>query len=346
MTRRLHVAALLGLALASACSLQTEPLAGSGPTGPMGPQGAEGPAGPTGPAGPGAPHPMAIGTYNIEAVRATTVNTGDSVKIQCGGSSCSAANPGYVVMNGATTAGKLTSFTVTSDVSLRLTGINWGLDSKGDLTGGLARLLYVNDHGTLRTCVAYLGGRHAVRPTDTSATPAALMDAEQILCDTTVVSAANTALEFGYVRWDFDDTGGAAENLFIVQAGINDVVTGQSADGLWQPWNPREVNSGWDSQGTSVTSARWTQSGRTIHVVVDRMTGVSDSAATTVYLPSKTAYAESVAAGLCLDNGTTQPTTLRMDTQAGFGVGIFYPGMGGGELDRVRYKAAEHCCLL
>jgi len=272
--------------------------------------------------------PLKIGTYNINLVRATTSATGDSIKIQCGGSACSQTNPGFVVMP-STTAGALTVFRITSDVTINLTGATWGADTAGDLTGRILRALFINDNGTLRTCVALLGGRDTVLTTDTNATASNVDQPEEILCNTAVGSATNTVLEFGYFRTDFDDTGGSSENLNIVQSGVNDVVTGKSADGLWQPWNPTFV--GFSSNPPS-PYIKWTQIGKQVTLLCNTSTGVSNSVLFWLTAPTQ-GSSSNVARGSLgryADNGVSSYGTgvvllagssnsLRLDTPSGGG---------------------------
>lgn len=228
--------------------------------------------------------PQRVGVYNIELVRATTTNSGDSLKVQCGGAACSTTNPGFVVMNG-TTAGVITTFIVTSDVTQLLTGATWGIGGTGDITGALIRAIFVNDNGTLRTCFAYLGGRNTVLTTDTNATQASVNLPEEILCNTAVASSTNTALDWGFARANFDDTGGTSEDLWAVQSGVNDVVTGVTADGFWQPWNPSAT--GFTSSPTPDIK-KWTQNGANITFTVSWAASTSNSTSLGFTVPIKT----------------------------------------------------------
>ena len=231
-------------------------------------------------------YPQNVGVYNLELVRATTTNTGDSLKVQCGGAACSATNPGFVVMNG-TTAGTLTTFTVTADVTQLLTGATWGIGGSGDITGALIRALFVNDNGTLRTCFAYLGGRDTVLTTDTNATNASVDLPEEVLCNTAVASSTNTVLDWGYARADFDDTGGAAEDLWAVESGINDVVTGKTADGLYQRYN--QVVTGFSANPNyPAANQLFSQDGQMVTIVsYSSANGTSNATTFTLQAPSK-----------------------------------------------------------
>jgi hypothetical protein len=229
------------------------------------------------------------GAYNIGLARATTTNAGDSIKVQCGEASCSASNPGIVVIGDSTTAGVNQVFYITSDVTILLTGAHWDMNLTGDVNGVILRTLFINDFGTLRTCVARVGGRHTVLKTDTNATQASVNLPEEILCNTAVSSSSNTALEFGYFRANFDDTGGVAENLWAIQTGLNDVVVGQSADGISQPYNP--LQTGGTSPG--VNTVRWSQIGEDIFISAD-INITSTTTTYTVTTPTKSNAAAEV----------------------------------------------------
>ena len=255
------------------------------------------------------------GVYNLNIKSATTTNANDSVTVECGNEACSATNPGFVVMNSGT-VGDLVVFRITADVTQLLTGAHWGIGTTGDITGALIRALFVNDNGTLRTCWAYLGGRKTVLTTDTNATHASVNLPEEVLCNTAVASATNTVLEYGFMRSNFDDTGGAAEDLWANQTGVGDFVTGKTADGLWQPWNP--VFTGFSADPTGQTT-RWTQVSRIITAkFIKGSNGTSDATGFTVSLPAKAFGGDdgSLATEL-VDNGANLTTPGWCLTSAG-----------------------------
>jgi len=197
---------------------------------------------------------------------------------------------------------------------LNLTGTHFGAGTNGDITGGLLRAILVNDNGTLRYCAGYLGGRETVVTTDTTATATSATTPESLFCNTVVGSATNMAVEIGYVRADFDDTGGAAEDLWTIQTGVDDVVNGKTADGLWQPWQPAE--SGF-SVAPSGGATRWTQWGLTVEVTYNRTTaGTSNATTYTFSMPVKANSAWVQVGGWVTDNGTEATTSLRFDASA------------------------------
>lgn len=258
--------------------------------------------------------PVNVGTYNISIKRGQTSVAGDSVEIECGDATCSATNPGYIVLNGAT-AGQTSIFKITNDILINLTGATWGAGGTGDLTARILRVLFVNDDGTLKTCVALVGGRTTILTTDSSATQASINLSEEVLCNSAISSATNTVYEVGYVVSDFDDTGGSSEDLNTIQSGVNDVVTGVSPDGIWQPWNP--AFSGFSSNPT-ITSARWTQVGRVIILNFIR-TGSGTSNATTFAMtgPVDSRVVSKAVFGNHVDGGTAQTAAGIVKTDLG-----------------------------
>lgn len=265
---------------------------------------------------------------NIAIVRATTTNTGDSIKITgADGTALSPSNYGWVTLPDPTNQGRLVTFSVTADVTLLLTGCTWGNAGLGDLTGAILRVLACNDNGTLRWGVAFLGGRSTLLFSDTNATQANVNLPEEVLTDVAVASATNSCREVGYFRADFDDTGGAAEDLWTVQNGVGDVVTGGNADGLWRAWNP--VFTGFDvGQSQTTTRAVWTQIGRTIHLSYDRNAlGTSSATSLTCNAPAKALVTSNGQSGIVsrtTNNSIALTTTGRVDTAVGSVTLSFY----------------------
>lgn len=223
---------------------------------------------------------------NLNVQTATTTDTGDSIKVECGNESCSATNYGFIWMRSAT-SGDLTKFTITADVTILNTGATFGKDGQGDITGALLKVFLVNDNGTLRTCTGYQGGRTVVVTTDTTATPASANTPESLLCDTAVGSATNTIYEIGYTRSDFTDTGGASENLWANQTGVDDIVTGPNVSyGVYQPCTTTYTGF---SSDPPTTNCQWTQDGNIAHMILETGNGTSDAATFYFTLPTKAA---------------------------------------------------------
>lgn len=240
--------------------------------------------------------------HNLAIVRATTTNAGDSVKLtSADGSALSSTNYGTAWLPSTSTPGLLTKFTFTGDTTMLLSGMTpWG-DGLGNLTGAILRILLVNDNGTARLAAAYLGGRTTLLTTDTTATPASVTLPEHVLCNVAISSASNTCREIGYVRLDFTDS----TNVVAIQTGVNDVVTGQNADGRWQPWVPNY---------TGFSSAPTDQANKTLFCQIGSLIyfknlvnsgGTSNSTLFKFTLPAKSRYTTVQALPVGIDNGTT-----------------------------------------
>ena len=193
---------------------------------------------------------------NIGFVAATTTNANDSIKVTgANGTALSTTNPGYVRMLSAT-SGLVTTFTVTADVTILLTGAHWGFGTKGDLTSQALSVLAINSAGTLRWGVALHGGVSVVLDADDSATPTDIN-----LWDEVLVSAALTAdsyaLHLGHFFASFDDTGGAAEDLWAVASGVGSIVLGSNIHYLrQQKFNAAEVTSTGDVAALTFSNLR------------------------------------------------------------------------------------------
>lgn len=213
---------------------------------------------------------------NLTLVNATTSTTDDSVKIQCGSSACSATNPGFITLL-STTSGQMTLFKVTSDVTIKITGASFDLLS--NLTGVLLKVFAVNDAGTLKWCVGRLGRYGTVTTSNTTATPASANLSDEYLCNS-AISGSNTIQEIGYVRGDFTVSGA----VWDLQTGTDDIVTGQSSDGIWQPYSLSCTGFSAAMSGT----LKWTQIGYTIHTAfVWGSGGTSNSTSFSCTLPAK-----------------------------------------------------------
>src|SRR3990167_4394175 len=164
---------------------------------------------------------------NLAIVNATTTNAADSIKITgSDGTALSAANYGWVTLPSATT-GRLVTLSVTADVTILITGAHWGFDTKGDLTDYLLYVYAVNDAGTLKWGVGAKPNRLIVADADDTATPASVNAYEKVLMNSALTGAADAnARVIGWFKANFDDSGGAAADLWAIQTGIGDINTG------------------------------------------------------------------------------------------------------------------------
>jgi len=250
---------------------------------------------------------------NLSLAVATTTNANDSIKITgADGVALASDNVGHVTLMDAA-AGTYSSFQITSDVTIDLTGAHWENGTRGDLTDAILRVLAINNNGTLIWGVALLGGRATILSTDMSTTTTNITKAEYVLINTGTPNASNWCRELGWFRANFDDTSGAAEDLWAVQTGVGDLNLG-SADGHWQPYNTTEVGF---SGTPTYTTLRFTQIGRQIFGEID-MTGTSDTTGFVLSLPTDARLATFGAAGWAQDASSTVTNgTMAWRTTAG-----------------------------
>ncbi len=240
---------------------------------------------------------------NITLVNATTTTANDTIRIRCGSASCSATNPGLVVLQSAT-VGDITTFPVTADVDLKISGAQWMIGgTDNDVTGAIVKVFAANDNGSLRFCAGYLSGRNSFLTTDTTSTQTNVDSPEELYCNTAVGSASNTVADLGWVRANFT----FSTKVWALQTGVNDINLG-SADGYWQPF--KSLFTGFSAPPTSGT-LRWTQHDRLITVAVFGQTsGTSNATTFTQTAPVKNAFTSAQnAISFYVDNGANVLST-------------------------------------
>lgn len=242
--------------------------------------------------------------YNLSIQKATTTNTNDSFKITgFDGTALSSTNTAWVDLPDPANPGRLKRFAITADVTVKISGATWGIPA--NVTGAILRISACNDNGTLRWCIAYSGNLTTFTTTNTTSTPTSATNPESVLCNSAVVSSTNSNRELGYVIADFTQS----TAVWAIETGVFAVITGQSPDGIWQPWS---ITFTGFSVNPTVTTARWTQVGFRILVEFNHnAAGTSNATTLTMGLPIKAKNAViGVARGE--DNGTfgTAPALL------------------------------------
>lgn len=226
------------------------------------------------------------------------------------GTSLSSSNILSVTLPGSTN-GQTETLEQTSDITIDIQGYHAGVGTKGDITSALLRVYAINDSGTLKFGVGYQGGLREIKTSHSGTTATGLTDPEDVLVNSTL-TGTSPAIEVGYLVCDFDDTGnGSGEDFWD----ITSMHPGESADGIWQPFNT--IFAGFSSDPT-VTESKFTQVGRLIHAVCLQTGGTSNTTTFTMTGPVKSQVAELNLAGLVTDNGATSPTEEgRVDTASG-----------------------------
>lgn len=223
---------------------------------------------------------------NFALMNATVTNSNDAIKVTGQDAALGVSNPAYIALRSTVTAGRKVLLAATADVTIGLTGAHWGAGGKGDLSGAFLRVYAINDAGTLKFGVGLVGGRESILNTDSSATGASVTTPEMLLVNTTLSAGTWPCREIGYFYVNFDDTGGAAEDLWAVQTGTSQLVVGRSPDGIWQPYNGTFGGFDTGQPLPTWTTLMWTQFGKTIDVRGDRnANGTSNATTFTFTLP-------------------------------------------------------------
>lgn len=200
-------------------------------------------------------------------------------------------NRGYVWLRSATD-GSIIRGVLTANVSIVLTGAHWGLDTQGDTTNSILRVYAINDGNTANGFtptwgVGYQGGFQYIRNTQDNTTATSITLPENILVNANVATDNSPMTDVGYILANFDDTGGASENIWAIQ----NTHPSESADGLWQPWN---ITYAGFSANPSGGSARWTQVGKTVTVLHGANNGTSNATSFTLSVPVKASVGDNI----------------------------------------------------
>jgi hypothetical protein len=171
----------------------------------------------------------------LEGVNAGVLNIGiditDSTRVTLVGSTgsvLSSSNSGKVVINETSDAGSLLTYTLTSSQSVLLTGAHWGFDGEGDLTDYPLWLIFIDTGSTVVLGVTAEGGKESVTSSDCKTAPGDVTSRSHVLVSS-AVSGTSNVLYFGWVKANFDDSGGASENLWTLQSGAGDVNLGATS---------------------------------------------------------------------------------------------------------------------
>ncbi len=227
----------------------------------------------------------------------TTTTTNDSVKLTSeDGTALSSSGPILgVTLPSHSQLGRRVDFTLTADITLKISGAHWGYGTTGNVTGMVLRGGLINDGGATPALALMLVGRETVKDTVCFTTATSVNASERVLVSRAIASGTWPFTELFHVFVDFNDTG----DIYTVQSGIGSVVIGKSADGIFQPWNPTFTGF---SVNPTVSVARWCQTGLLITQELQLGGGTSNNAAFTATAAVK---ALSVLKTVCpvVDNG-------------------------------------------
>jgi hypothetical protein len=206
----------------------------------------------------------ARGMFNLGLANATTTNASDSIKVQGADAALSATNPLYVNLPTVSSPGRMTRFSATADVTINLTGAHWGLGTNGDFTDIILRVYAINDNGTLKWGVSNKGGLRSIADTAASTTATNINTQPEMLVNSALSSGTWPCREVGWFLGDFDDTGGAAEDLWAVQTGAGEIMVGVPAP-VSTDWEDITITCG-VTGGTTVVTAKSRHDGPNLEV--------------------------------------------------------------------------------
>lgn len=189
---------------------------------------------------------------NLGLAAATTTTSNDSIKIQGAAATLSASSPLIAVIPNSSTAGLLSTLVATSDVTIKLTGAHWGLGTNGDFTDVILRVYAINDAGTLKWGVSNRGGYKTITTALSSITATDINLQTEMLVNS-ALSATSTCFEVGWFLADFDDTGGAAEDLWVVQTAAGEIQVGMPAP-VYTDWQTLTLTTGLTGGSHTVTA--------------------------------------------------------------------------------------------
>jgi len=167
------------------------------------------------------------GAVNVGLFQATTTNANDSYKVSSSsGAPLSPSNKAIFYINSLNTPGQLSRLVLTQDVVIDLTGAHFSRQDPLDFSDMKLVAYAINDGGTApKIGIATVSQFNVIVLADSTATPGSITTGSQILVNSTL-SGSSPAIMLGYILSDFDDTGGAAENLWVVKSGLGNVLLG------------------------------------------------------------------------------------------------------------------------
>lgn len=161
--------------------------------------------------------------FDLGLAAAQTSVAADSIKItHSNGSALASTNPAISYVNSTSSPGQITKFTKTSDTTIDLTGAHWGYGTTGDITDMRLFVYEINDAGTQKFGVAISPYLTSVSSSDDETTATSVTSSEKVLVNS-ALSASSSCRLIGWVKANFDDTGGSSEDLWAVQTSLDDI---------------------------------------------------------------------------------------------------------------------------
>ena len=139
------------------------------------------------------------------------------------GTALSATNLGQIVLNDTDNAGQMLKYSLSANLSVALTGGTFGYAS--DLTDHPMWIYLIDDNGSIKIGVGPQGGRESVASADCKTTIGDCTARTNLIVDTAISGQSNCYL-LGWVKTNYDHTGGASEKLWTFQTSQGDVNIG------------------------------------------------------------------------------------------------------------------------
>lgn len=206
-----------------------------------------------------------------------------TLRIRSASGNLSSTSPLHIVLP-STTAGLLSMFSATANVDIVLTGAHWGLGTKGDFSDVELCVYAINDTGALKWGVSLDGAKTTIASADSDTTATNITAKGDMLVSSALNSGTWPCVRVGWVKADFDDTGGASEDIWDIQTGVGDINVGVPlpTSTPWTSYTPNTVALG----TVTVDAAQWRRNGPDMEIQA-RITGGTMVAATAaVDLPS------------------------------------------------------------
>jgi hypothetical protein len=162
-----------------------------------------------------------VGLYNLAL---STGADATQLKLSGGaGAALSATNPGYAVIE-SNTAGTLTTFRVTADITIDLTGADWGRSGYGDFTDVLLAFYVIDDgSGTFKIGIGMDPVLRTINDTDTSITASNIDAHSDLLVNAALESGTWICKRVGWFYAAYTDSG----DEWAIQTDAGDINIGK-----------------------------------------------------------------------------------------------------------------------
>lgn len=169
-----------------------------------------------------------LGAFGLGIFPATTTIANDSIVIKKqDGSNLSATNKGVVAIQ--KTTGEIAIYDVTANVTIQLTGAHFGFGTFGDVQAiGLAVIAINDNNNDVKFGVTLNHAKQNILNTNCFTAAASVVTNLHVLVNSAITAGTWVGQKIAEFQATFDDTGGAAEDLWAVQTGAGSVSLNQN----------------------------------------------------------------------------------------------------------------------